>query len=142
MPKLTTKQRRNRIRELVEDFGSWNFDKTKLSNDFGVSRKTIYDDINVILKETNSEDLEEIRLNIRSSLKFSIRLAQKIAVDNSNNPEMVLKALNTIAKIAESFGKLIPMQQEEQNQKLTINDILKVAEEAKLRRASEQKTIN
>jgi len=90
---ITFSKRRAEIKDVIQELGIWNIDKTYLSKKYGVSRQTIYRDIDAIMLELGKVDVNRvgtaIRLSYDKAAKELIRIihrgtnSEKVAASNA-----------------------------------------------------------
>lgn len=102
-------ERRSDIRQLLITLGRENLNVTNLSSRYDVSRKTIYKDIERILDNIPDEELERERSKMyHDFLGYDMHLGRLIT-ENRNNPEFLLKAIETASRVKMRKGKVFEM---------------------------------
>ncbi len=101
--KLSYRKRRQELKQIIQEQGTWVFNKTQLAEKYKISRTQLYKDLDIIINEIPKEKINEIRLNINVVLKFSLKNALRIVLENNDNPELQLKGIHAIDKICNSI---------------------------------------
>lgn len=104
-------ERRELIRELIITIGFENINKTQLAHQFKVGRKTIYEDLQMIMRQIPKEELEREKSKAYYDFLNVDRRLGRIMEDNKHDPDLQLRAIETKtkslerkAKVFESFG--------------------------------------
>ena len=103
---LNFQERRNKLKELIEEVGLWNINKTRLAGEWGISRETLYQDIRSVIQGVPIEDLQEIKIELFKAGKLAISESLKILAEN-NKPEIKLKSAIVVLDSIEKFTKFL-----------------------------------
>ena len=101
--KLSTHERREQLKKLIEAIGWWNINITKLAKEWRVDRNTLYKDVRELMKGVPKEELEEIQFNLGKAYKKAISETWIILGSADTPPEIKLKAAMNMASISEKF---------------------------------------
>ena len=104
---MSYKDRREKIVNLIKKLGWWNIDKSQLSRQFGVSRHTIYRDLEAIKKMIGTPNIEQVKTDLFTALKGVGAKAQEILSDPSSTKKEKLEAGRTIIMLSDKFTRFL-----------------------------------
>ncbi|GEM_PF-2891107 len=120
LTKISFQQRRQEIRDLLENLGFWGVSKTALAQRYGVSRLTIHKDIEHIVKQSKEKDLQEISFALDLAFKKALNELMLI-LNTQQEPNIRIKAINALTtlisrytQMLESYGIKGPTKEEKQ----------------------------
>ena len=81
-------QRRQEIKEIIQEAGIWNVPHKQLADKWNVHYKTIADDIKSVIKGIPPEDLKETNININIGYRKALKEMQRILATGSNEEKV------------------------------------------------------
>lgn len=106
------KERRIEILDFLNHFGSFGVSKIiveRLSSKYDVSTRTIYSDINFVLKKAAMPEIKKLSKRFALSFEISMRLAHRLAVSEdpiiqARGVDLINKTITSFTSFLESFG--------------------------------------
>src|SRR3990167_2548829 len=100
-------ERREYIKGVIESLGLWNLNRshTELAKKYNVSRATINNDIDAVMKGMTEKDINKIKLNADIALTKAMAEAQKILSSGSNKER--LDAARTVVTIEKGTREML-----------------------------------
>lgn len=105
--KRNFRERREQIYKLIKEVGLWNVDKKALAEHFGVSLKTIYNDIEAIVKHVDIDEINTIRFALHIDLKKAEQELREILRDKEASKGLKLRAVATLINLVEKYTRFL-----------------------------------
>ncbi len=102
---LTTQQRREEIKQAIEEIGTWNLSREALARKYSVNPKTIDKDIARVCQGVPPEDLLKLRINIQAGYKVALREMHSILIQGS--PKDKARAAEVFSKVETAYNRML-----------------------------------
>jgi len=100
-----TKERREKLKVLVESIGLWNINQSTMAQQFGITHQQISKDLKIIIKTLQPDEIGTIKANLYLAYKKAISKTQSIMSTGTKKEQ--LDAARTLALIGDRFTKML-----------------------------------
>ena len=107
MPGKRTVERREEIKNIIEELGLWNVPISHIAQKYSCSRVQIYKDIKTIIRGTPKESLEETSFGLQKAYKKSLRVVQQILADPLSERREKIEAARAIGLLIKHYTELL-----------------------------------